>query len=80
MLNEFLHKILIDIFMENYKFISWQIVDGFKWNVCSFSGLMVQSYGQCLSKVFALSSQTHPWITYTKKEYNVDVAQHLVKE
>jgi len=36
MLNEPLFEVFIDVFMKRYKFILWQIVNGFKWRLHSF--------------------------------------------
>ncbi len=36
MLNEPFFEIFVDVFMKSYKFILGQIVNGFKWRLCSF--------------------------------------------
>jgi hypothetical protein len=50
MLNEPFFKVFINVFMKCYKFVSWQIVDGSEWKLCSFhkiNGIVVWSmFGQ----------------------------------
>ncbi len=72
--------IFIEVFMKRCKFVLRQIIDGSKWRLLSFhkiNGVVIESMlgqGVCILK------KKHIWILGIRKEFHVEMVQHLVKE
>jgi hypothetical protein len=79
MLNESFFEILINVFMKNYKFVLWKIIDGSRWGLHTLFQLcnhMVNAMVKCQHSYF----QTHPCSLYIKKGSHVVVDWHLLWE